>query len=75
MKEFQKLSTKDQMFVMLDTHGEDGFNSNTTITVADIKQSRQRAREFEKKLKRMWETDPGRKKKIQKIARPNYIAT
>ena len=39
-KEFQKLNKQDQMFVMLDTHGEDCFDSNTTMTVADIEQSR-----------------------------------
>ena len=35
-REFLRLKKQDQMFVMLDNHGEDGFDSDTTITVADI---------------------------------------
>ena len=51
-KEFHRLKKQDQMFVMLDNHGEDGFDSDTTITVADIERSRRQQREFEKKLRR-----------------------
>ena len=51
-KEFRRLKKQDQMFVMLDNHGEDGFDSDTTITVADIERSRRRQREFSKKLNR-----------------------
>ena len=51
-KEFRRLKKQDQMFVMLDNHGEDGFDSNTTITVADIERSRRRQREFDRKLQR-----------------------
>ena len=51
-KEFRRLKKQDQMFVMLDNHGEDGFDSDTTITVADIERSRRRQREFNRKLNR-----------------------
>ena len=51
-KEFRRLKKQDQMFVMLDNHGEDGFDSDTTITVADIERSRRRQREFSRKLNR-----------------------
>ena len=51
-KEFRRLKKQDQMFVMLDNHGEDGFDSDTTITVADIKRSRRQQKEFNRKLER-----------------------
>ena len=50
-KEFQRLKKQDQMLVMLDTYEEDGFDSDMTITVTDIKPSQQQAKEFKRKLR------------------------
>ena len=41
------------MFVVLDQHGEDGLDSYTSVPVAQVERLQRRAREFQKKLKRM----------------------
>ena len=69
------LSKTNQMVVILDNHGEDWSYSDTFILAAQVERSQRWSREFQKKIKRMWATDSGRKKKIQKIAWSDYIAT